>query len=75
MYEPMSDVKGLTVSILVIGLKLMKADRVDAPYCTNAVIIGLQAASITAKERFDPTETVTGSMGVLQSYGVAKGIA
>ena len=47
MYEPMSDVKGLTVSIFVTGLKLMKAGRVDVPCYTNAVMIGLQAASTT----------------------------
>ena len=47
MYEPISDAKGLTVSIFVPVLKLMKAGKIDVPCCTNAVIVGLQAASTT----------------------------
>ena len=73
MYGPMSDAAGLTVRILFTGSKLMKAGRVNVPCKTISVIIGLQAASTTELERLYPTGTIAGSMGVLQSYEVAKG--
>ena len=72
MYEPMFAAKGVTCSIFVTELKVMKAGKPDVPCKTSVEIIGLQAASTTEQERLDPIWTFAGSIGMLQLYVVAK---